>query len=109
METQPKKIFVDVYTDWCGWCKRLSKEVFRQKEFQTFASEELILVEVDFPRYKDMPSDQKKKNRRLQSKYLVQGFPTILLVDASEKELLRTGYLPGGANSYVSHLKKYIK
>jgi thioredoxin-related protein len=24
----PKKIFVDVYTDWCGWCKRMDQTTF---------------------------------------------------------------------------------
>ena len=23
-EEAPKKIFIDVYTDWCGWCKRMT-------------------------------------------------------------------------------------
>ncbi len=23
METEPRKIFIDLYTDWCGWCKRM--------------------------------------------------------------------------------------
>ena len=27
-KTKPKKIFVDVYTDWCGWCKRMDKSTF---------------------------------------------------------------------------------
>ncbi len=26
---KPKKIFVDVYTDWCGWCKKMDKETFQ--------------------------------------------------------------------------------
>ena len=28
MKTDPKPIFVDAYTDWCGWCKRLDKDTF---------------------------------------------------------------------------------
>lgn len=25
---EPRMIFVDVYTDWCGWCRRMSSETF---------------------------------------------------------------------------------
>jgi len=28
-EKNPKKIFVDVYTDWCGWCKRMDQSTFK--------------------------------------------------------------------------------
>ncbi|MEL7425057.1 MAG: DUF255 domain-containing protein, partial [Bacteroidota bacterium] len=28
MATEPKKIFVDVYTGWCGWCKRMDATTF---------------------------------------------------------------------------------
>ena len=27
-EKKPKKIFVDLYTDWCGWCKQMDKTTF---------------------------------------------------------------------------------
>lgn len=25
---KPKKVFIDVYTDWCGWCKKMDRETF---------------------------------------------------------------------------------
>ena len=25
---KPKKVFVDIYTDWCGWCKVMDKKTF---------------------------------------------------------------------------------
>lgn len=28
-KTQPKKVLVDVYTDWCGWCKKMDASTFR--------------------------------------------------------------------------------
>lgn len=28
MKGQPKKVFIDVYTDWCGWCKKMDKSTF---------------------------------------------------------------------------------
>lgn len=27
-ETAPKKIFIDVYTDWCGWCTKMDQTTF---------------------------------------------------------------------------------
>jgi len=29
---QPKKIFIDIYTDWCGWCKKMDKSTFMDAE-----------------------------------------------------------------------------
>lgn len=29
---KPKKIFIDTYTDWCGWCKRMDVTTFEDKE-----------------------------------------------------------------------------
>jgi thioredoxin-related protein len=28
MEKEPRKIVIDVYTDWCGWCKKMDKSTF---------------------------------------------------------------------------------
>src|SRR5690606_15282352 len=32
MKKQPKKVWVDVYTDWCGWCKVMDKKTFSNPE-----------------------------------------------------------------------------
>jgi thioredoxin-related protein len=37
-------------SDWCGWCIRLQKEVFKKPEFIEWAKSNVVLVEVDFPR-----------------------------------------------------------
>ena len=95
-------------SDWCGWCKKLNKEVFSQDDFIKFANKELVCVTVDFPRSKKLSAEESKQNQDLASKYGIRGFPTIIILDNTEKSLLRTGYQSGGAQNYVEHLKPYL-
>jgi len=44
-------------SDWCGWCIRLQNEVFRTETFTKWAEENVILVELDFPRKKRTTSN----------------------------------------------------
>ncbi|MFH1970021.1 MAG: thioredoxin family protein [Verrucomicrobiota bacterium] len=96
-------------SDWCGWCIKLDKEVFSQKEFKAFAKERLVLFLADFPRAKELKADVKAQNEQLCKAYGVKGFPTVLLLDAGGKVIARTGYRRGGAGAYVDHLEKLLK
>ncbi len=96
-------------SDWCGWCIRLDREVFRQEAFQTFAAESLVLVLIDFPRGIPLPEDLAERNQDLARRYGVQGFPTILLMRADGTVVARTGYRRGGAAAYVRHLDALLE
>lgn len=39
-----KKYFIDVYTDWCGWCKRMDKTTFSDPEVQKYLEENFHVV-----------------------------------------------------------------
>ena len=95
-------------SDWCIWCKRLSAEVFQQKEFEAYAKESLVLVMLDFPKDIKQTQETKEYNNKLAQKYGIQGFPTILLIDGQGKLVAQTGYQPGGAAKYVEHIKSYL-
>jgi len=43
-KTQPKKIFMDVYTIWCGPCKLLDKNTFSDKKVIEFINENYYAV-----------------------------------------------------------------
>jgi uncharacterized protein YyaL (SSP411 family) len=91
-------------SDWCGWCIRLNKEVFSQKEFLPAVTKNFVLVELDFPRRKQLSAEIKKQNAEWKDKFKVSGYPTIMLVDADGRPYAKTGYQAGGAEKYLSHL-----
>lgn len=104
--SEDKPMLVDFTgSDWCGWCIKLDKEVFSKKEFKDYAEENLVLVEIDFPRGKEQSAELKAQNQALAQKYGVRGFPTILMLDADGEVIEKTGYRRGGAEKYVEHLK----
>lgn len=52
-----KPIFIDVYADWCGYCKTLKKEIYPKKEVQAELSR-FVLLSLDgdrFPNLKKIP------------------------------------------------------
>ena len=108
-KSQNKYVFLDFTgSDWCGWCMKLEREVFSQKEFKEFAEANLVCVTVDFPRQKAQSMKQKKANAALQKKYGVGGYPTIIILSPDGKLVGQTGYKAGGAAPYVASLKQII-
>jgi protein disulfide-isomerase len=95
-------------SDWCVWCKRLSSEVFSQKEFSEYAKDNLVLVMLDFPRSIQQTNETKNYNNSLAKKYGIQGFPTILIFNNKGDLVATTGYQQGGATNYVEHIKSYL-
>lgn len=43
----PKKIFIDVYTDWCGWCKKMDKSTFVDPAIVKELNENFYAVKFD--------------------------------------------------------------
>lgn len=97
-------------SDWCGWCIKIEKEVFSTKEFQEFAAANVVLMEADFPRKKELPADLKKQNEALKKQYLNGGYPTVYLLDAEGKKLSDDiGELKGGTAEYIKTITALIE
>lgn len=95
-------------SDWCTWCWKFKSEVLDTKEFVEYAKDHLVLVEVDFPQRKPLPTLQREANRDLKDSYKVGGYPTFVLVDPSGKELGRQrGYAAGGPSVFIGKLNEW--
>jgi len=93
-------------SDWCGWCMRLKAEVFSQKEFEAFARENLVLVEIDFPHRTAQTAELKRANEALARQFGIQGYPTIILLDHPGRRVGQLGYMPGGPGPFIAEIQK---
>ena len=109
-QKNPKKTIIDVYTDWCGWCKKLDREVFSHEAFQAEATNTFVLVLLDFPRKPEnkakISETLQKRNAELKSEFEIRGFPSVVLIGTDGKPYARTGYQRGGVAPYLELLDK---
>ena len=97
-------------SDWCGWCKRLEQEILSQSQFENYARENLVLLEVDFPRAKPQSPELRKQNQELAQQYQVEGFPTIVVLSGDGQKLWQyDGYFPDGLAAFIAQLEKLRK
>jgi len=76
-----KPIFVDVYTSWCGPCKRMSKEIFPLAEVGKVYNTHFICYQVDA---------EKGDGIEIAKKYIVEAYPTFLFIKADESLFSRS-------------------
>ena len=110
-KVEKKMVLMDFTgSDWCPPCKNLHKTVLTSEDFSKFAKDNLVLVELDFPKSVPQTPELKAANTELSKKFGIRGYPTIIMLDADGKELFRkVGYSGTPAKEYVAELAKAKK
>ena len=103
-------------SDWCGWCIRLQKEVLKTPEFASWAKQNVVLVELDYPRSKPQTNEIKQQNSQLQQIFSIQGYPTVHFATVTETKgkinfnsLGHTGYVSGGPAAWLGVANGILK
>ena len=94
-------IIVDLYAEWCGWCKVLEEKVFSTPRFKKFAeSRNFVLLRVD--------TEDGGDGSGLQSRFQAFSLPTTLILDAS---FVRVGSISGYApiDSFLKFIDDQLK
>ena len=76
-----KYVLVDVYTDWCIWCKRLDKDTFTDQSFIDFVQSKFVCVKAN--------AEDHGAGQKLALEYGVNGFPCALIFDRNGKMIGR--------------------
>ena len=109
-ELEGKLVFVDAYTDWCGPCKKMDKEVFSQKEAGDYYNTNFLSVKINM---------EKGEGIALAEKYLIFAYPSLLFVNydgtvahryagfQDQKGLLALGKIALGGNNLEALNQQY--
>ncbi len=57
---QPRKILIDMYTSWCGWCKKMDAETFHNPSIEAFIRDNYYAVKFDAETYDTIEFKDKK-------------------------------------------------
>lgn len=90
-------VMVDFYTDWCQWCKRLDQNTLSDAHVQE-ALQRLVTVRLN----------AEKDGREAAARFNVEGFPTLIFLDAKGAEVGRIpGYMEPGP--FLEELKDILR
>jgi thiol:disulfide interchange protein len=87
---QKKFVLVDVYTDWCVYCKKLDREVYPDPAVSKYLAEKFVCVRAN--------AEDNAQGESFSNKFDAHAYPTLLFFDSQSKKtkpLARiSGYLP---------------
>lgn len=116
-QQHPKPIFVDLYTDWCGWCKVMDKKTFSQEEVAHYLNSNFYPVKFNAEKEEPIELNGQKfevvnagrRGVHTLAYALLDGqlsYPSYVILD---EEMQRLGLIKGfkEAAPFLNDLKQY--
>ena len=91
-----KLVFVDCYTQWCGPCKKMARDIFPDAKVGEFMNPRFVNLKIDM---------EAKYAEGLSKEWQVSGYPTFIIFNADGKEI---GRFMGGSDTdgFISRVKE---
>ncbi len=110
-QSNPKMLLVDVYTDWCGWCKKMDKDTFTDPKVIDYINSNFYAVKLnaeDTQRTFDFMG-KKYNEAQMAAAMRVNSYPNFVIIDPTLQNITQ---MPGyrepapfleGLNSIVAN------
>lgn len=97
-KTEQKLVFMDFYTDWCGPCKMMMRDVFPKKEVADFMNKKFVSIKLN----------AEKEGQELAKKYKVAAYPTFIVIDANEKIIMTKVGGDSNPENFITSIARQI-
>ena len=91
-------LLVDVYTDWCGWCKRMDRDVYSRPELIDYLDHNWVVVRINAEA--DTPAHYQGRTTTesaIAAAFGINSYPTTVMLKPTGDHLVNVpGYLPAG-------------
>jgi thioredoxin-related protein len=96
-KSSSKKIIVDVYTDWCSWCKKMDKTTYGNDEVINYISKNFVAVRLNAEsKNKTSYLGQSYTEQQLAQGFGITGFPSTIFFDENQNPItVVPGYIEG--------------
>lgn len=95
-QKDPKPLMIDVYTDWCGWCKKMDKDTFKDSETAAYINKNFYAVKLDAESDERITHKGKKisKMQLAGQVFGVRGYPTVVFYNVKKDKITpQSGYM----------------
>jgi thioredoxin-related protein len=91
-----KRVLVDVYTDWCRWCKVMDRDVYARAEIQQYLTRRFVSVKMNAEAKNELSYlGRSFTERSLSAQLGVKGYPCTVFLGADGERLVNVpGYVP---------------
>lgn len=109
-EKNPKMIIVDVYTDWCGWCKKMDKGTFTDPAVVKYINDTFYPVKMNAENStrKFSFKGQEYTEQTMARAMRVSSYPNFIIMDAAMENITQ---MPGyrEAEPFLETLQAVLK
>ncbi|MCL5267098.1 MAG: DUF255 domain-containing protein [Bacteroidetes bacterium] len=79
-----KKVLIDVYTNWCGWCKKMESDTYSDQKVKDYLVKNFVLVRLNAESdTKEVIDTTEITDAQLASAFRVNGYPTTIFLESN--------------------------